>query len=92
MQQCEFFYLRGMIFAHKNVVPFMKSVREFLLIFCGLQSIVGFGFNKNGLMYAYAIKKRKKEGETKLSSKLISQDERTYARRRAVPASRAPCM
>jgi len=32
----------------------------------------------------------KKEGESKLSFKLISQNERFHVRRRAVPTSRAP--
>jgi len=39
-----------------------------------------------------AKEKEKKEGETKLSFKLISHDERFNVRRRAVPPSRAHCM
>jgi len=35
---------------------------------------------------------KKIEEESKLSSKFISQDERFHARRREVPANRAPCM
>jgi len=34
----------------------------------------------------------KKKRETKLSSKLISQNEKFHARRRAVAANRAPCI
>jgi len=37
-------------------------------------------------------KRKEKEGEKKLSSKLISQDERFHARQRALPVSRAPYM